>query len=176
MLSAEVVVVGAGPAGLSAACAAREAGAQVMVLDDQASPGGQLFKQIHKFFGSKAHLAGTRGFEIGQQLLDRAREAGVDVLLNASVAGSVFLFEAAAQRDLPERGPSAGEGRAESSDEAAASRPAGAPAFPEPESAEMVPAATDEAAAGSVEAVTESALEADDLLPEAPPPPGADRT
>ena len=87
MLNTEIAVVGAGPAGLSAACAAREAGAQVMVLDDQTSPGGQLFKQIHKFFGSKAHLAGTRGFQIGRQLLDRAREAGVDILLNASVVG-----------------------------------------------------------------------------------------
>jgi len=87
MLKTEIAVVGAGPAGLSAACAAREAGAEVMLLDDQPSAGGQLFKQVHKFFGSKAHLAGTRGLDIGQQLLDRARGAGVDIWLNASVVG-----------------------------------------------------------------------------------------
>jgi len=87
MLKTEIAVVGAGPAGLSAACAAGEAGAQVMVLDDQTSPGGQLFKQVHKFFGSEAHLAGTRGFQIGWQLLERAREASVEILLDAPVVG-----------------------------------------------------------------------------------------
>jgi thioredoxin reductase/Fe-S-cluster-containing hydrogenase component 2 len=87
MLTTEIAVVGAGPAGLSAACAAREAGAQVTLLDDQSSPGGQLFKQIHKFFGSQEHLAGTRGFEIGRQLLDRAREVDADIVLNGLVMG-----------------------------------------------------------------------------------------
>ncbi len=90
MLETEIAVVGAGPAGLTAACAAREAGAKVTVLDDQASPGGQLFKQIHKFFGSKAHLSGTRGFRIGQQLLARARDLGVDIMLDTKVIG---IFE-----------------------------------------------------------------------------------
>ncbi|MFC2023611.1 FAD-dependent oxidoreductase [Chloroflexota bacterium] len=90
MLETEVVVVGAGPAGLSAACAAAQSGAQVWLLDDQSAPGGQLFKQIHKFFGSKAHLAGTRGIQIGQDLLERARDSGVRTLLDTSVAG---IFE-----------------------------------------------------------------------------------
>lgn len=90
MLEAEVVVVGGGPAGLSAACAAAQSGAQVWLLDDQAAAGGQLFKQVHKFFGSKAQLAGTRGIQIGQKLLDQARELGVRILLNTSVAG---IFE-----------------------------------------------------------------------------------
>lgn len=90
MLTTEIAVVGAGPAGLSAACAARETGAQVMLLDDQSAPGGQLFKQIHKFFGSQEHLAGTRGFVIGCQLLDRARALDVDIQLDTLVMG---LFE-----------------------------------------------------------------------------------
>ena len=29
------------------------AGSDVVVFDENARPGGQLFKQIHKFFGSK---------------------------------------------------------------------------------------------------------------------------
>lgn len=90
MLTTEIAVVGAGPAGLSAACAAREAGAEVMLLDDQSAPGGQLFKQIHKFFGSQEHLAGTRGFVIGQQLLSRARALDVDIQLSTLVMG---IFE-----------------------------------------------------------------------------------
>ena len=52
-----IVIVGAGPAGLSAAIQAAEAGAKVVLIDENQKPGGQLFKQIHKFFGSKAHKA-----------------------------------------------------------------------------------------------------------------------
>jgi thioredoxin reductase/Fe-S-cluster-containing hydrogenase component 2 len=87
MIATEIAIVGAGPAGLSAACAAAERGAQVTVIDDQAAPGGQLIKQVHKFFGSEAHLAGTRGFKIGEQLLNRAAEVGVNIRLNSSVVG-----------------------------------------------------------------------------------------
>jgi thioredoxin reductase/Fe-S-cluster-containing hydrogenase component 2 len=90
MLNTEIAIVGAGPAGLAAGLAAREAGADVLVLDDQAAPGGQLFKQIHKFFGSREHMAGTRGFKIGRQMLDQAEGAGVPILLGAQVMG---IFE-----------------------------------------------------------------------------------
>ncbi len=44
-----------------------------IVFDENAKPGGQLFKQIHKFFGSKEHKAKVRGFKIGQELLAEAR-------------------------------------------------------------------------------------------------------
>lgn len=61
------------------------------MLDENARPGGQLFKQIHKFFGAKEHKAGVRGFSIGQQLLDEATALGVAVELNAAVSG-VFEY------------------------------------------------------------------------------------
>ncbi len=83
----ELIVVGAGPAGLSAAIEAATAGMQVAVLDENSRPGGQLFKQIHKFFGSKEHMAKVRGFRIGEKLLEEARLAGVEVFLNATVMG-----------------------------------------------------------------------------------------
>ena len=53
----EILVIGAGPAGLSAAIEAAKCGAEVLVVDEN-KPGGQLFKQIHKFFGSRRHKAG----------------------------------------------------------------------------------------------------------------------
>ena len=62
-------------------------GMQVAVFDENAKPGGQLFKQIHKFFGSKEHKAKIRGFVIGQQLLEEAQKLGVSVILNATVIG-----------------------------------------------------------------------------------------
>ena len=83
----ELIVIGAGPAGLSAAITAGRAGMEVAVFDENAGPGGQLFKQIHKFFGSRANHAKERGFRIGQKLLAEAEEAGVKVFLNATVMG-----------------------------------------------------------------------------------------
>ena len=68
----ELIVIGAGPAGLSAAIEAKKNGMDVIVFDENQRPGGQLFKQIHKFFGSKEHHAKVRGFRIGQQLLEEA--------------------------------------------------------------------------------------------------------
>jgi D-hydroxyproline dehydrogenase subunit alpha len=41
----EVVVVGAGPAGVAAAVTAAQAGAQVTLIEEQSRPGGQYFKQ-----------------------------------------------------------------------------------------------------------------------------------
>ena len=38
----DVVVVGAGPAGLAAACRAAECGRSVAMLDDNPLPGGQI--------------------------------------------------------------------------------------------------------------------------------------
>jgi NADPH-dependent 2,4-dienoyl-CoA reductase/sulfur reductase-like enzyme len=43
--TAELAVVGAGPAGMSAALAACSSGVQVVMLDDQPRPGGQVFRR-----------------------------------------------------------------------------------------------------------------------------------
>jgi len=86
-LKTELVVIGAGPAGLSAAIEAAKNGVDVIILDENKKPGGQLFKQIHRFFGSKEHLAGTRGFEIGNMLLEEAEKYKVRVMLNTVVWG-----------------------------------------------------------------------------------------
>ena len=86
----DLIVVGAGPAGLSAAIEAAKQGMKVIVFDENHKPGGQLFKQIHKFFGSKEHKAKIRGFNIGTELLKEADTAGVQVKLHATVTG---IFE-----------------------------------------------------------------------------------
>lgn len=85
--TSQVVVIGGGPAGLCAAIEASKSGASVTILDENARPGGQLFKQIHKFFGSSQHRAGTRGFRIGEELLKQTEELGVKVMLNTEVYG-----------------------------------------------------------------------------------------
>lgn len=85
MKKIQAAVIGAGPAGLAAAIEIARAGGKVALIDENAKPGGQLFKQIHKFFGSREHLAGIRGFRIGEQLLAETEKLGVEVLLNAPV-------------------------------------------------------------------------------------------
>ena len=83
----EVLIIGAGPAGLAASIEAAEKGAQVLLVDENAVPGGQLFKQIHKFFGSSKHRAGTRGINIGKQMLEQTKEVGVELWLNTTAIG-----------------------------------------------------------------------------------------
>ncbi|TCO71461.1 NAD(P)/FAD-dependent oxidoreductase [Marinisporobacter balticus] len=87
MNKASIVIIGGGPAGLSAAIEGAKAGAKVLVIDENGKPGGQLFKQIHKFFGSKEHKAGTRGINIGDQLLEEAKRLDIEVWLNTEVCG-----------------------------------------------------------------------------------------
>lgn len=51
MASSELLIVGAGPAGMAAALAAAASGASVTVLDDNPAPGGQIWRD-----GPAAHL------------------------------------------------------------------------------------------------------------------------
>ena len=57
-----------------------------LVLDENPHLGGQLIKQTHKFFGSRAERAGTRGFSIAEELLSEV-EGGAEVLRQSRVIG-----------------------------------------------------------------------------------------
>lgn len=83
----DICVVGGGPAGLEAGIVAKELGANVIIIDDNPVLGGQLIKQTHKFFGSKAHYCGVRGIDIAKILTDMVDELKIDVLNNATVVG-----------------------------------------------------------------------------------------
>ncbi|MBM3310482.1 MAG: FAD-binding protein, partial [Candidatus Aminicenantes bacterium] len=64
-----VLVIGGGPAGLSAAVELGKLGVRVLVLDDKHRLGGKLVLQTHRFFGSAAAVyAGTRGVDIAAKL------------------------------------------------------------------------------------------------------------
>jgi thioredoxin reductase len=89
MLKTDICVIGAGPAGLAASIEAARRGAKVTIVDENQLAGGQLFKQIHKFFGSKSHQAGIRGINIGENMLKEAEQLGVKFLLS-TVAYGIF--------------------------------------------------------------------------------------
>lgn len=88
-ITADILVVGGGAAGLSAAAEAATAGAKVAVIESDLQLGGQLIKQTHKFFGSKDEYAGTRGYKIADILLDEIEQnkKNVEVLTNTTVTG-----------------------------------------------------------------------------------------
>ena len=88
-----VLVVGAGPAGLSAAIAAAEAGADVVVLDERSATGGQYAKPLA---GSHADAAPDAQFRLGTQLRERALAAGARIETEATVWGAFAADEIAA--------------------------------------------------------------------------------
>ncbi len=91
--SPDVLVVGGGPAGLSAAIAAAEAGANVVLLDERAAPGGQYAKPLA---GSHADAAPDAQFRVGADLRDSALRAGVRIEAEAVVWGGFAPDEIAA--------------------------------------------------------------------------------
>ena len=50
MIDTDIVIIGAGPAGLMAASYAARMGAQVLLLERSTFLGGQLVKQTHRVF------------------------------------------------------------------------------------------------------------------------------
>ncbi len=88
MLETEVVVVGAGPAGLSAALQASLAGATVTVVDEYARPGGQYFKQPPAAFKLLDRSAMGRNYQVGVDLMTQVEHGKIEVLSDTLVWGA----------------------------------------------------------------------------------------
>ncbi|NJF24107.1 FAD-dependent oxidoreductase [Thermococcus sp. Bubb.Bath] len=85
---ADVVIIGGGPAGLMAAIHAADAGANVILIDEQPMLGGQLVKQTHKFFGKREQFAGVRGVEIARILTEEVKKRErIQVFTETSAVG-----------------------------------------------------------------------------------------
>lgn len=89
----DVLVVGAGPAGIAAGTAAAEAGASVILLDERATPGGQFHKLPAE--GQAIERADGKWRE-ARALHARAEAAGVRRLQDALVWGVFAADEVAA--------------------------------------------------------------------------------
>ncbi len=89
MKQREVVIIGAGPGGLCAAQKLLEGGAKVCLIDRNASLGGQLIKQTHKFFGSEKQYASKRGIDIMEILISSLTQYGdqLEIMTETSVVG-----------------------------------------------------------------------------------------
>ncbi|KXB05378.1 hypothetical protein AKJ50_01105 [candidate division MSBL1 archaeon SCGC-AAA382A13] len=83
-LNTQLLIIGAGPAGLEAGITAEKLGMNTLIIDENPKTGGQLVKQTHKFFGENSREAGTRGTTIAQDL---QKKYNGTVLPNMTVIG-----------------------------------------------------------------------------------------
>jgi len=79
MGKADIVIVGAGPAGIAAACAAAEAGARVRVIDDNPAGGGQIWRAGRK--GAASRRAG--------HWMARFKQCGAELMAATQVVAAV---------------------------------------------------------------------------------------
>jgi sarcosine oxidase, subunit alpha len=91
-LSVDLLVIGAGPAGMEASIQAAKQGATVLLVDENQNLGGQLIKQTHKFFGSKQEKAGTRGITIAKELKQKIETLSNDEKIIIMPDATAFGF------------------------------------------------------------------------------------
>jgi len=84
-IDTDVVVLGAGPAGLAAACAAMEAGARVVLVEREERVGGILKQCVHDGFGLVRYRSKLSGPEYALRDADRFAALGGAVMLEAFV-------------------------------------------------------------------------------------------
>jgi NADPH-dependent 2,4-dienoyl-CoA reductase/sulfur reductase-like enzyme len=81
----DIAILGAGPTGLSAARAAAESGASVWLLDDNALPGGQYFRQLPPGFKRTRKTAFDKEHARAAVLFEVTRHPNVTYLPGATV-------------------------------------------------------------------------------------------
>ena len=86
IVDTDVLIVGGGPAGITAALELAPLGADVLIVDDKHRLGGKLVLQTHSFFGTVADCyAGTRGIDIATKLsVELEKYPNIHVMLNTT--------------------------------------------------------------------------------------------
>ena len=90
-IALDVLVVGAGPAGLSAAVAAARSGASVVLLDERPQSGGQYFKPLAP--SHQSAKPSDAQFAEGIELTQTALALGVQIIQEATVWGADTAHE-----------------------------------------------------------------------------------
>jgi NADPH-dependent 2,4-dienoyl-CoA reductase/sulfur reductase-like enzyme len=80
----DIAVIGAGPAGMAAAATAAETGASVLVIDEGASPGGQIFRAVTTAPPQIAAVLGA-DYTSGKVQAERFLASGIDYAGSATV-------------------------------------------------------------------------------------------
>ena len=79
-----LVIIGAGPAGLAAATTAAEHGVEAVLFDQQASPGGQIYRGVESSPRSRADQLGS-AYRHGETLVRALRESGAQYVPDTQV-------------------------------------------------------------------------------------------
>ena len=91
----DVIVIGAGPAGLAAAVSARKAGVEdILILERDGVLGGILNQCIHNGFGLHTFKEELTGPEYAARYIDMVKEAGIPCKLN-----TCLLYTSPSPRD-----------------------------------------------------------------------------
>ncbi len=84
-IKVDIAVVGGGPAGLAAAIAAREQGADVLIIERDFELGGILHQCIHNGFGLHIFKEELTGPEFAQRYINRVNELKIPAKLDTMV-------------------------------------------------------------------------------------------
>jgi NADPH-dependent 2,4-dienoyl-CoA reductase/sulfur reductase-like enzyme len=82
--AADVVIIGCGPAGMAAACEARALDLSVLLLDEQATIGGQIYRSIESAPADRLDVLG-QDYAAGRSLASDFRHSGARYLGSAVV-------------------------------------------------------------------------------------------
>ena len=80
----DIVVIGAGPAGLAAAATAAEAGLSTLLLDENAGPGGQVWRAIASTPVTERDRLGV-DYWAGADFVEAVRASGAEIIQQATV-------------------------------------------------------------------------------------------
>jgi len=80
----DVVVIGAGPAGIAAATTAASAGARTLMLDENAGPGGQVWRSITATPVKAPDILGA-DYWVGETHIAALRKSGAEIVHRATV-------------------------------------------------------------------------------------------
>ena len=83
MFDQDVVIIGGGPAGLTAGKILADRGLRVLLLEKEAF-GGYL-KKVENFFGHPDYPGGVSGPELAEQMINQAESAGVQMVYGEAV-------------------------------------------------------------------------------------------
>lgn len=80
----DLIIIGGGPAGMSAAITAVKLGMKTLLLDEQAHLGGQIYRNVANVSGKMNAILGTE-YAYGRQIVAELEMASVDLCLSSTV-------------------------------------------------------------------------------------------